>query len=122
MNFKIYELMDVVPFGESSNKTIAVFIHASNQVVCHTDVNCPARAPCEDINVELSHGLAFLIEMAGTSPAMTSREVLAKMTGNGFSGPCFEVRVRGAAMYHKLRKRGTRTKIEAIPKYMHQFF
>jgi hypothetical protein len=76
MNFEIDKLMDFVPARKPRNKAIAVFIHASNQVVCHTDVDCPARAACEDINIELSHGLAFLSEMAGTSPAMTSREVL----------------------------------------------
>ena len=55
MNFEIYKLMDVVSLRESGNESIAVLIHASNQVVCHADVDRPTGTACEDINVELPH-------------------------------------------------------------------
>ena len=55
MNFEIDEPVDFIPAGKPRNKAVPVFIHASNQVVCHADVDCPARAACEDINIELSH-------------------------------------------------------------------
>ena len=55
MKFEIYELMEVVSLRESRNKPVAVFIHASSQVVCHADVDRPAGTACEDVNVELSH-------------------------------------------------------------------
>jgi len=76
MNFEINKLVDFVPPRKPRHEAISVFIDASNQVVGHTDVDRPARTACKDINIELAHGRAFLIEMAGTSPAMTSREVL----------------------------------------------
>src|SRR6478735_3638744 len=55
------------------------------------------------------HGFAFLIEMAGTSPAMTSREVLGQIDRQQ---PKF-VSER-AAMDYELRKRGSKVDVSLV--------